>query len=269
MSLPDIAQIYLAEWPDWGIDSKHPPRLIKTLDSGTRNTSVLFNLNNRRYILRFQPASNVVDTRSYQEFEIQSAAANLGIAPTILYLDGDMRYQIIEYVAGVHPCRKHLSKSVLECLCKAVIRFQRIDTSHLAIKNYNYIKDLKQYWHACETQVRDSGEWIKRFETAREIIENYENRYGQNRALVHHDLNPLNIILRNDATHTRCVFIDWEFAGVGIRSFDFGALVEEFKLPAIEISSLVGMDTDEIVHAATVYREICAFYCAASRLEPE
>lgn len=267
MDTPSILQQYLREWADWDLGLRAPPKVIKQFTNGTRNRSFLIHCQQKPYVLRVFEAADASTLNPAQESLIQATVASLQLAPGIVYLAANASYRIEEYIDGRNPGALTVKEEGLRTLCRGIQRYQSIDMSSSAtlseLAPRNYTQDLQTYWKAINPKVRNLPEWKQRHDWAIKLCDNYQALYGAVRCLSHHDLSPGNIIWQEKTDSPRCVFIDWEFAGRGIPSFDFGTLIAEFNIPVTTIADLVVLEEKELSMAASVYKELCAFYYAA------
>lgn len=260
----------LQEWPAWALDSEldlqQTPQLIKQFSTGTRNQTYLLRGGHSEFILRIQRSKDNHTLDAVQECQLQNHLAAFHLAPTIFHSVPDARYRVEEYIAG-----KNLREEDLVCdeklatLCESIERYHSIDMDalNLDVQPRSYLQDLQRYWLESDEKTQRDSAWRQRYDRALALCQRYELEFGSRRCLTHHDLNPHNIIWRDDSSTAHCVFIDWEFAGLGIPSFDYGALAEEFSIPANRLSEFANVAEDEIALAKDVYRELCAFYKAA------
>lgn len=100
----------------------------------------------------------------------------------------------------------------------------------------------------------------KQFEESLSTVLRYEELYGTTRGITHHDLNIGNILFRANCSSHETYFIDWEFAGLGILSFDLASLIVEFKLEKVAIAKLAEISIDELNLAITSYQVMCHHY---------
>jgi len=268
---PAVLQQYLFEWADWDLGLSAPPQVMKQFTNGTRNRSFLIHCQQKPYVLRVFEAGNATTLQPGQESFIQGMVASLQLAPRIVYLAADASYRIEEYMDGQNPGNTALREEELRMLCTGIQQYQSIDINSSAtlseLEPRNYAQDLQTYWDAISPKVRKLPEWKQRHDSAMALCDNYEALYGSVRSLSHHDLSPGNIIWQQHTDSARCVFIDWEFAGPGIPSFDFGTLIAEFDVPVATVAALVSLEEKELSMAASVYRHLCAFYNAAYAYE--
>lgn len=189
--------------------------------------------------------------------DIQTLPGSSKYFPAV-YADNP-EYTVSEWISGEH--KKSLDQEHLKILLNNIAEYQSIDLSVLNWRHYSYSAALQSYVEKNKI-ASDSGD----AKEAIALVEEFERCYGASRCLCHHDLNPENILwhLKQDQT-PNCSFIDWEFAGLGIASFDLAAIVVEFNLDQEDVLSqqaLVkgGIGASELALAIEVYRAICLFY---------
>ena len=200
--------------------------LTPLVEQGYCNQNYLLRTQNNRYILR---VFGTEDRDRALEYQIQTEAYRLGIAPQTYCLDTEQTYMISEYIQGKH--KTTLSSGNLHSLAQQLrlLHSIEIDTppTILAIPNTE------------STPVA---------------------QFSHEPVLCHNDLNPQNLLWRE----TDLMLIDWEYAGSNDRYFDLASVVVEFGLGELERGILMEAyfqpilwDREKLETYTRLYREVC------------
>jgi len=190
------------------------------------------------------------------EHSIQNSVAELGLAPKIIYADPNYRYSVNEWIEGKH--NSTLSLDDIENAVHGVLEFHKIDADSLDQNTFSYSNALSSYMDLARPRTSVVSE--KKFEEALSTVIRYEEIYGAKRGITHHDLNIGNILFRANCNSPKAYFIDWEFAALGITSFDMASLTVEFRLEKTHIAKLTNTSIDELNLAIASYQAICHYY---------
>ena len=122
---------------------------------------------------------------------------------------------IYEYEKGIHKTK--LSTWELKNLILKIKKFHKFKINE---KPYDLKKDLLNY-----------NKNLDDFRSKKLIKESFRNllllkKFKQDLVLTHHDLNPKNILFKNNSIK----IIDWEYAGLNDRFFDLASICVEFSL---------------------------------------
>lgn len=182
-------------------------------NQGFNNISYLLKTSSKSYVIRVFKSNESVNISRNFEYEIQKKAYKKNIASKPIFLNEN--FMIYEYEKGLH--KTELSTLELKNLVLKIKKFHKFKINQ---KPYNLKKDLLNYDKSLDD-----------FRSKKLIKESFRNlfllkRYKQDLVLTHHDLNPKNIIFRNNSIK----IIDWEYAGLNDRFFDLASICVEFSL---------------------------------------
>ncbi len=257
---------YISSWQRWNTRLSSKPAITQPLSGGTRNQSWLLQSGHERLVLKIYAEHSPAKTNKEVECSSQRHVAGLGLAARLAYIDPECRFSVSEFIEAQHPGReKKPDKDVLESLVAAINHYQSVDSGYLALPEIDYPAILSRYWNAILAESTCPAVTGNAFEQALARAEHYQQNSGGQRTLVHHDLVPENVLVQQCDNGPACFFLDWEFAGIGIPSFDFAALAVELQLDIQAFAGIAQIDIEELVLAAAVYRDICRYYFEAHK----
>ena len=260
MPQKQLLEKIISEWPYWNLDTSSTPAILKKFDRGITNDSWLLESGKKLYVLRINKKSELWKTNRLTEKKVQSLAHSIGLAARVIYDSPKYEYRITEYLKCKENFKQdHLTEKEIYSLCNAVNDLNKINID-LPITNYS--NQLLHYWKIYTQNIKPSSYEIDEFKKNLKQCNNYEKNYGNNRSICHHDLNKDNIIFFSNPKDT-VKFLDWEFSGMGIKSFDFASLVCEFDIDLEKIVQLITIDKSELKEAIKTYQSICKYYTLA------
>ena len=260
MPQKQLLEKIISEWPYWNLDISSSPAILQKFDKGLTNDSWLIESGKKLYVLRINKKSKLWKTDRINERKIQSLAHSIGLAARVIYDSPRYEYRITEYLKYKEDFKQdHLSEKEIYSLCNAVNNLNKIN---IELPIINYSNELLHYWKIYTQNIKPSSMEINEFQKNLEKCNAYEKNYGNNRSLCHHDLNKDNIIFCSNPKDT-VKFLDWEFSGIGIQSFDFASLACEFDLDLKKIIKFTIIEVNELKAAIEVYRNICKYYMLA------
>ncbi len=237
-----MLESWCQDWQGWGL--AQAPRLLQRLPGGRTNCTYLIEVSGRRLVLRRNhPASVALGIDRDAESRVLAAAAQAGIAPRPVYCDD--RVLLTEFVSGVHwpdpgAGRSGRTERLLGLM-------ERVHGLRVDLPRYDYLAHADAYWR----QLPAPQEVLAR-EHARmqPLLRRFQNGCSC-QALCHHDPVPGNIIAAAD----RLYLIDWEYAGMGCRAFDFAVIASHLG------STLIPPDLNcDLQLAMRVYRYLCRLW---------
>ena len=182
-------------------------------NQGFNNISYLLKTTNKSYVIRVFKSNESVNISREFEYEIQKKAYKKNIASKPIFFNE--HFMIYEYEKGIHKTK--LSTWELKNLILKIKKFHKFKINE---KPYDLKKDLLNY----DKNLND-------FRSKKLIKESFRNllllkKFKQDLVLTHHDLNPKNILFKNNSIK----IIDREYAGLNDRFFDLASICVEFSL---------------------------------------
>ncbi len=182
-------------------------------NQGFNNISYLLKTSKKEYILRVFKSNESVNISRFFEYETLKKLYKINITSKPIFLDE--KFMIYEFIKGVHKTK--VSTVEIVKITKQIKKFHKIKPK---LKPYEIKNDFKNY----NLSLKD----IKSKKIIQESFRNlnFLKRFKKELVLVHHDLNPKNILFFNNSIK----IIDWEYAGINDRFFDLASFCIEFKL---------------------------------------
>ena len=261
MSLSPTLEQCLTQWRDWQLEPalSEMPVVSAELSRGKTNQSYLLTTAQHQYVLRIHADSTIFSINRQQEYRIQQALAKTGLGSPIYYQSPDDSYHVSAFIQGNTVNQLDASSDeLLIPICNAINQLHGVN---LDLPCFSYTQHITHYWQALNQSTTVTPVDSARHARMSALCQQYETDFGQQRHLCHHDLHGDNILLADQAlTGQNILFLDWEFAGLGIASFDFAALACELSIDISSISKYSGILATELEMAASVYRYICEVY---------
>ena len=190
---------------------------IKSLEllknQGFNNISYFLKTSTKTYILRVFKSKQSVNISREFEYKIQKEAYKKGISSKVLFFSEN--FMIYEFIEGLHK-----SKLQTVDIKNLALKLKKIHKIKAKTKIYNLKNDLIKY----EKTLKDSQSKKLIKESNKSLLS--LKTYKKDLVLNHHDLNPKNIIFKNQ----NIKIIDWEYSGLNDRFFDLASLCIEFSL---------------------------------------
>lgn len=212
----DLLMRALTSWREWNCAGSVAPQLIKKVPGGLTNQHYLFECGSSLVVLRLHNLrSSALGINRVNERRILEALAPSGIAPKLRYWSPQNDFSVCDYLAGrVWTRRDFINTSQKMKLQKIITQYQHIQPE---IPVFDYHQHLLSYWRQLTPQkkfriAQKLGSW-QRFSKRLRCYE----LHHRPRVLVHHDLNPSNIVERDERLH----ILDWEYAGMGYSALDY------------------------------------------------
>ena len=186
-------------------------------NQGFNNINYLLKTSKDKYIIRVFKSNSSVNISRKFEFDTQKKAYTHNIAAKPIILNND--FMVYKYSKGIHKTK--LSKIDIKNLVLKLKKFHSFKTIN---KTYDFNADFKEY----KKTLKDNKSQKLIIDSIK--ILNKLKKYKLQLGLVHHDLNPKNIIFLNN----NIKIIDWEYAGTNDIFFDLATICIEFRLNSKE-----------------------------------
>ena len=225
--------------------------LEKLKNQGFNNINYLLKTSNKSYIVRVFKSFDSVNISREFEFLAQQKAWKKIIASKAIFLNND--FMIYEYTKGIHKTK--LEKEDLKNLISKIKKIHKIK---LKTPTYDLDADLNMYRDSLKDD--KSKKLIKESFKSLKKLKKEKIQLG----LVHHDLNPKNIIFTKD----NIKIIDWEYAGTNDIFFDLATICIEFNLSNKQEKLLVdyyfpkkkSFYTIKLMHYKIIYKNLCKLW---------
>lgn len=222
---------------------------LETLkNQGFNNISYLLKTTSSSYVIRVFKSNESVNISREFEYQIQKKAYKNNLASKPIFLNE--KFMIYKFIEGIHKTK--LSKTELKNLTLKIKKFHSFKTKE---KPYDIKKDLQNY----DKNLND----IKSKKLIKEAFKSLFSLKKLKKELVlsHHDLNPKNIIFKNNSIQ----IIDWEYSGISDRFFDLACVCVEFSLNKNEEKILLNTylrnykkyHKTKLNHFKIIYKNLC------------
>jgi thiamine kinase len=246
-----VLEQQLHRWRSWDLPQR--PVIERKLGLGRTNRNYLMSVAGRELVLRINHgASASMGINRQREQQILSLVSAAGIAPQVYYNNPDEGILITEYLRGEHwPGDEAIDSLRQQHLLELM---QRIHELALPLPRFDYMQQAEAYWQALPGQpLQSEAALVQERQRMLPLLRQFQQNC-QCHSLCHHDPVLANIIDANG----RLYMIDWEYAGMGCRAFDYAALSAETGLsPQIVQSTDVSCD---LGLAAEVYTYLCSLW---------
>ena len=184
---------------------------------GLSHNTALVNDQGSRYVIKVFGESAQL---RYQAIEGQKIAAQLNLAPEILFLDADIGILLCEYLPSESLAHAPISSAEIVAIAQSLRALHF--TPHDSLTHTLGLFDMAKF---CEQYVTSAGEWgTREHANLTPIINTFQGQ--QNGVFCHNDLVAANIFIHNK----NAVFIDWEYAQINNPFFDLAAVVFYLQL---------------------------------------
>lgn len=194
--------------------------IVSPLNGGMTSTKIfLVKINKERYILRILNSKYDMESKT-NEILAHTYAAQKGLAPSLIYVDKELKFMMMPYIEGHYLNSEDLSNpKVLMKIGKALARLHRYQGKFNQQRPQIY-RTKKHFERAQMKGVAFPSIYKALYKFYyKEGLELSKNT--KDIVLCHGDLNPANIIIAKDGT---IYFIDWTSATWDNRYTDLGYL---------------------------------------------
>ncbi|HEY4537938.1 MAG TPA: phosphotransferase [Erysipelothrix sp.] len=181
---------------------------IQSMDKGMTNSSFLFTVRNRRYVLRVPGKGTSELISREKEAHVYEVIDNLDIADQLVYINPDNGYKISRYYEGVRT----LDKDNLEEIEGAMSILRDLHQAQLEVDHeFNLFEQIDNYTKIIERN--DVGYYKKTQEVLDNfaVIKEHLSQIDRPHCLCHIDSVPENFLILPDKSQR---LIDWEYAGM-------------------------------------------------------
>lgn len=229
----------------------------KLKKQGFNNVNYLLKTSKKEYIVRVFKSKDSVNISREFEFKVQNKAYEKNIASKAIFLNDHL--MIYEYSKGFH--KNKLKKHEL---IKLVLKIKKVHNLKITSNIYNLEDDLYMYKrdliYEKHIDLKKSKKLIKNSFKSLKKLKKLKVHLG----LVHHDLNPKNIIFSKYGIK----IIDWEYAGTNDIFFDLASICIEFNLSKEEEKLLLysyfprkkSYFTKKLLHYKKIYKNLCELW---------
>jgi thiamine kinase len=245
------AESAIESWRQWGGRLCTRPVILGPLSGGLSNRSFLLESGDNKMVLRLNGADSFLPGASRRhESGIWQQASREGLAPPLLYVDGEDRFLVSDYVNNALPPQAPISEGFVAQAFGLLRRCHQLDVDAPSI---NYASHIKQYWQIIETKDDlHNPALAQQREPMQVLLDELINSDGQT-GLCHHDPVIANFVGNSD----RLYLIDWEYAAHGLVVMDYAALGVEWGIDDTIIMHRTGFESELLGTAKILYGYLC------------
>ena len=184
---------------------------IRVLKKGMTNRSFLFELRNKKYIMRIPGEGTDQLINRAEEASVYRAIADENFSDRVIYMNPQNGYKITEYMEGARNCDPLNEEDLVKCMAKVRQLHQRkLKVAH----EFDIFKKIDFYeslWNGQPSVYRDYTK------TKARVLElkQYIDQHAAEKVLTHIDAVPDNFLFAKNADGTEELrLIDWEYAAM-------------------------------------------------------
>lgn len=232
-------------WPGWDLGLSSRPRLVRALPGGSANRCYEIDAGERRFALRMGAADAApYGIDRHAEALALEAASRAGLAPALRWRDASADVALFDYVDGARLAAGALEDETLAEFLRVLAEVHALDAG-VPVRHYG------AYYLGCLRQAGGASHLPAA--TARRLA---AVTGATPATLVHHDPGPGNVIF----TEQGAVLLDWEYAARGCPTFDYAAVVTDWRVSA----DIVAKETDTpralLDDACELYVDLCDWW---------
>lgn len=183
---------------------------ITVLKKGMTNRSFLFNINDKKYIMRIPGEGTSMLINRNEEAEVYQAIKGKKICDNIVYINPKNGYKITEFIENSRVCNPKNNEDLKKCM-KFLREFhsKKLKVSH----EFNIFEQINFYeslWNGEKSIYKDYEQTKKNVLKLRKLIDNIPKEY----TLTHIDAIPDNFLIYNKDGKEQIRLIDWEYSGM-------------------------------------------------------
>ena len=242
---------FLDTWQTWGCRLKSRPVVVNELTGGQTNRSFLLDANGVRLVMRVNaPSEKFPGVDRAREARIWCAASDVGIAPSLVFVDPEERFIITEYVDGQTLNPSQLDDSLTNQLFDLLADVHDLDVDTPAL---DYALYIRVNWQMIESGlVLHNPDLARQREPMQGLVAEFIAAQPQT-GLCHHDPVISNVI----SADGRLYLLDWEYASRGFVAMDYAVLSVDWGIADAEIVRRTSLRPAELDMARQIYRYIC------------
>jgi len=208
----------LDHWPNWQAGITQRPKIVGKLSNGLVSQCWHIASGNKNFVVRFSSSTiEEINCRWSEELQAAKIAAELGVAPDVVYSCEKNKATVLEWGGEVATAKLLRSEERLTQLAKAL---RQVHQSPAELNTPGYEQTLRLYAR------RIQGNILASVDQDTLAYARYLDAHHQHLVFCHHDLSVGNILILPDQVQ----LVDWEYARIGHALFDLASLVESAEL---------------------------------------
>ena len=248
----------IAGWQQWHGDLPGKPEVVGQLNGGRSNRSYLLKSGKQKLVLRLNGNDTLLPgSNRRSEVNIWQAASNAGLAPPLLYSNGQQGVLVSAYIEDHLPSQPEANRSIIEHAFMLLKRCHQLDVDAHSL---DLPEHIQQYWQLIEAGSRpvDSA-LLQQRQPMQDLLESPRFKAAKT-GLCHHDPIVANFVGSPDKLY----LIDWEYAAKGPLVMDYAALAIEWGIEDIIVLANSGIDPELFTMAKELYTYLCNLWQQAT-----
>lgn len=207
---------------------------ITGLKKGMTNHSVLFEIKNKRYILRIPGEGTDLLINRTEETMVYNTLSGRKICDNVVYISPETGYKITEYIPSARVCDPFDSADLVKCMNKLRSFHELKLTVEHEFEIFAQIEFYESLWGEKASVYSDYKETKNNVFS----LKNYIDNHAGTKVLTHIDAVPDNFLIDESVPEEKVYLIDWEYAGmqdphVDIAMFAIYAMYDKEHLDAL------------------------------------
>ena len=218
--------------------------LAVRLPGGTMNSSYRVDTSAGRFVVRIHnPAATSLGADHEREARLHAAAAAAGLAPALIHVDEQFRFMIMEHIAGDTWTVEDFGRADRLGQLGAALHVLHAVTPP-PVAAFDIETSLRRHAERLSAASPGEGAMLAQLMDRASVALRVSGTAQRPKALVHHDLNHLNLIGAE-----RLYLLDWEYAAVTDPLLDLACILAYYPQAMAHTDAL--LDASRISHLAT------------------
>lgn len=210
---------------------------IEVLKKGMTNRSFIFEVNDKKYIMRIpgEGTENLINRK--EEADVYLAIKGLNLSDRIIYINPENGYKITEYIEDAKICQPYDFEKLEMCIGKLREFHQR----KLRVNHYFNEFEIAEYYESL--WLGKSSLYDDYKETKRRVfsLQKYILEHEKEPVLSHFDANPDNFLIYEEDGREHVRLIDWEYAAMHDPDIDIAMMVVYSRYSREQVDKIIDM----------------------------
>jgi len=211
---------------------------VKKLKKGLTNISILFEYENKKYILRIPGKGSEMFINRKEEYNVYKQIQNKDICESIVYMNSETGIKITEFLENTYECDPLNKDDVRKCMNK----LRQFHEMKLSVEHEFDLFFKIDYYESLLNGKKSKYHDYKETKENVLLLKNILNKYRIEKTLSHIDSLSDNFLLFSDKNKENdVVLIDWEFAGMQDPHVDIAMFILYAMYDRKQVDELIDM----------------------------